>query len=335
MCRNTAEGGRRCPSCVDQDKRSGHNRAAYAFRAYLNQQGGPLPVLEAQESKITTPLVNMPSVEELQLLNQELQNTQKHKERLSILRQHLELGNPDSPKIPTPAHKVAIRIQEAFNSEITLPDGRKMAVTMDSITFTDGNVCVAGTLHSEIEGEEEEGLESVGNWVRTFVIEKNQTPYANYKELTIDSDFQNMRLGQKLLAHFDSIALACGITKVTMEANLDIGGYAWAKAGYDWDTNTGTGEEPWVLKNEHKIQRTLALMATTHGDPNDEIKKMITRLNKSYSPNYPTPLEVAMVGRSNTFIGVASIFDMQKKSEMWAGKKALLGSTWGGVRKLS
>lgn len=222
--------------------------------------------------------------------------------------------NPDLLK---QAHDIADAFRRSFHTEITLPDGKVITCSADGFTF-DG---VAREL--EVTGVLLEGGESVGTWTRSLNFEgfpEKSEGYAQYELLEIGKEYQNLRLGTKLLVHFDSVMLAAGVTEVRLHANMDIGGYAWAKAGYDWDQSE-TSE--FVPNKEHKLQGRLRKYANEHVDPGGQIKEMINRLNKPYDSNYPTPLEVALLGR-----------DSKDRSGLWAGKKALLNSKWDAVRRL-
>lgn len=326
MCRGVADGGRRCPSCLDRNKKSSYDRASYAASAaavaMLKVDESLIPQLSAIEvTAAVNSYSNLPNVSEIT----ELIAGTKSRETILVTPSTLK-ETEKGDEFNQLGQETGRRILEGFSCKIILDGGRTLTVeaTGTRIYCEEWTFYVNGTI--SLDGE------LVGRWERSFekLRGNGEKPEAHYDYLMLRDKVQGQRLGQKLLTHFDTAVLAMGIRRVKIEANLDVGGYAWAKAGYDWDSDPDSPEAklmPWVAKDNHYLQHSLALVIKTKGDPSGEIKKMITRLNQPYSPSYPTPLELAMLGREQAAEA--------NGQEMWVGKKIMLATTWYGSRTLS
>lgn len=103
----------------------------------------------------------------------------------------------------------------------------------------------------------------------------------------------------------EGVYRASGVREVQLTANEDVGGYAWAKQGYDWFG-----------------QQTVDTMADQLDRAKDpRIRALAKRLRSSDPAKRPTPLEISMVGWT-------------EGATTWPGKEAMLGATWEGVKKL-
>ena len=84
---------------------------------------------------------------------------------------------------------------------------------------------------------EEQGGKRIGDYSR-FINPDDHSAYSSFFEL--NSSKQHSDIGKKVLAGNIATYEALGIDKVSVHANIDVGGYAWAKYGYvptkdDWD----------------------------------------------------------------------------------------------------
>ena len=138
---------------------------------------------------------------------------------------------------------------------------------------------------------------------------------------------------------------AQGITEVTLEANIDVGGYTWARFGFDWKGRrvpifTGDPDDQdevqWHLdgiERDHYrikafIERSLeSVMADVTADPIDidlyeevweQVSFMLENLESLPASEWPTPLEIAMLG-------------YEPGASTWPGKRAMLNSLWQAV----
>jgi hypothetical protein len=114
--------------------------------------------------------------------------------------------------------------------------------------------------------------------------------------------------GKHLFRTSMGVYKALGVTEVGVTANIDVGGYAWARFGYlprDWRGLRAN------------LQARLENLRRGRRDPGADIAEKITRVLQSDSPE-----------------ALWAIADM-RVGERQIGKELLLGTHWGGVMKLS
>jgi hypothetical protein len=119
---------------------------------------------------------------------------------------------------------------------------------------------------------------------------------------------ENVR-GQGFMTRFNSAAethyRAAGVTEIELTAGKSVGGYAWAKAGYDFARQSDRSDVAVRAKGQ---------LQTFDPAGRSAVQSVLSR------PSF-TPLEMAMAGWS-------------AGATTWPGKKVMLGSEWDGVRKL-
>lgn len=130
-----------------------------------------------------------------------------------------------------------------------------------------------------------------------------------------------------------------GVTQVQLNANIDIGGVAWARAGYDWQAEDDPGK---IARRMDEVQR---LAAGGEVDPDSEeflyppeidripadrreeqlelARQMRARLEQESfgEDDYPTPFEVSDLGR----------WEGAGRDDWWIGRVIMTGSDWNGV----
>lgn len=108
-----------------------------------------------------------------------------------------------------------------------------------------------------------------------------------------------------------------GIDRITLFTD-DVGGYAWAKAGFDFENRDGPKHVATLLGRKLRSkegQRDLPQRVITDGE------ELIRRAQSSIRDERPTPMEFAMLGWA-------------PGATTWVGKESMLGSGWGGVKEL-
>jgi hypothetical protein len=108
-----------------------------------------------------------------------------------------------------------------------------------------------------------------------------------------------------------------GLAYIKVTANIDVGGYTWARHGFDWD---GPGGPQTIAA------RLRGLLDRPFGEQQRQAAEdMLRRLALPYGdPDFPTPYEVSQVGRQPG----------QGRTDTWIGKAAMLGSLWKGIKWL-
>jgi hypothetical protein len=321
---------RRCASCLDKDKRSAANSAYYSANKYSTGTSFRNTVLSAiglrkdelidTQSERLTILENMPQVDQLRSFTDRMK-AESNKNTIAItydnkgLYESTSLGN-DSTELKELAVEISEKVAQGFEAEMFSPHKDVIKCTVGTVTFNAlGSLRVGGSIfHNGIY---------VGSWLRSVKFGTGVTEnHMVYELMDINEEQQGKKIGTSFIGHFDSIALAMGINRIKLEANLDIGGYAWAKHGYDWDTEYG---EP----DTKTMQTKLLRYASENNDTTaTEARALANRLAQPFDHNYPTPLEIAMTGYQSRDTD-------NSNREMWLGKTIMLESAWWGTRKLT
>lgn len=172
-----------------------------------------------------------------------------------------------------------------------------------------------------------------------------------YHELfSVKEAFQGFGFGAQINDALVAMYRRNGMSRIELEANIDVGGYTWARFGYDWalrypdvaefyvgsDKDDGDyggsylalGElqdqiEYLLLQARNKLPSwTVAVDASERGRYlsmwNAVIDDMAYKVANDEPGYWPSPIEIATIGRAPGM-------------EMWPGKATMLGSHWQGV----
>jgi hypothetical protein len=129
----------------------------------------------------------------------------------------------------------------------------------------------------------------------------------NHNYLVLDPGQRGQGFATRFNAHAEETYRANGIKMITLHANIDVGGYAWARAGYDFrnaQTRSSTASSAVV----ESIKR---------GHP----RAAIDRFRELLHSGTASPLDIAMVGHT-------------PGATTWPGKEIMLDSDWQGVKML-
>lgn len=123
--------------------------------------------------------------------------------------------------------------------------------------------------------------------------------------MMMDPRLQGQGFATRYNAKVEDAYRAAGIEEITLEAGKTVGGYAWARAGYDFaDSRSRAG-----------VARRAKESAKRYGpDVQDEIARVAGNRKAS-------PVEFAMIGHT-------------PGATTWPGKEIMLGSDWQGVKRL-
>ena len=145
----------------------------------------------------------------------------------------------------------------------------------------------------------------VGESVRT--IHPPGQARVNHNYLVLDKGIRGQGFATRFNAQAEDAYRANGIKIITLHADIDVGGYAWARAGYDFRSNqTRSATVAWAY-----------VQAITRNYP-PEVTREFRDLMMS---GRATPLDLAMVGHTSGAL-------------TWPGKEIMLESDWQGVKTL-
>jgi hypothetical protein len=178
-----------------------------------------------------------------------------------------------------------------------------------------------------------------GNTIGTFerrLVSDLGLRTAVHDQLMLDNQYQGQGFAARWNAHVEAVLAAAGYDRIKLLADMTVGGYAWARAGWDWD------EYPDSLV-EH-LHRTFdaddaALEAAFPGAGRriPQLRRQLGELVDRFleddgriapEERWPTPWEVSELGRDMTWVTDRGV-------TLWPGKSLLIhGPSWKAVKDL-
>jgi hypothetical protein len=131
---------------------------------------------------------------------------------------------------------------------------------------------------------------------------------------TLDKAHQGKGIATKLKVATDEMWRVQGVTNIDVHANIDVGGYTWARQGFGWNEMLGSADK--------QCQK---LINQNAGRADPEIKEVSNWLQvRLMDGNPPSPFQIAEYGRPPG----------AKSTDTWPGKKFLLNRHWYGTRTI-
>ncbi|MGW0432201.1 hypothetical protein ACWDV4_06605 [Micromonospora sp. NPDC003197] len=197
----------------------------------------------------------------------------------------------------------------------------------------------------------------VGRVTRTFSRDADGFLYVEHNSLRLYAQAQGQGFASRFNRFLEDWYRYSGVSHIEVHAAGEIGGYAWARAGFDWAPNTEhranailgelRGEvgildsdaalvERWLagdhsadighLRQKYGIDDPQALATELRRQQAEGQQILDQAANNTFgSTNYPTPNEIARAGWNG----------QTGRDASWVGKRALLGSDWKGVKPIS
>lgn len=262
--------------------------------------------------------------------------------------------NPPPPtSAPTPAEPprrrlvdevIAKPVDEGGLSEAEIREGiadvidgeyAGFTVQVESVSSYPDQTIAYGKIYHPDAGE-------VGRVTRMLNREDDGTLWAYHAFLSIREDVRAQGFSQAFNAHLEDWYRESGVDRIELNANIDVGGYAWARAGYDWADEESAMDILFRLKERadeyERLADQLRTLVNTGGRP--DLARQVASLDDQVAAardildqaehtafgdvDYPTSYEVSQCGR---WTGAG-------KDDVWLGKAAMLGSNWNGVKPL-
>lgn len=189
---------------------------------------------------------------------------------------------------------------------------------------TEGGEGDGGSLY--VRGYIMKGKDQVAAFERTLVNE-GKAIVVNHDEFIVNGSKQGKGLGDRFNAHAMSVYQEIGVDRITLEAGLEVGGYAWARQGFRFNGD-GASRAKYLNfaldRAEARIKHIPALR-----EHKTELLKQSRALRKAIATGKDVqPIHIASLGEKHKH---TTNDDNGNQITNWAGKDALLGTTWKGV----
>ncbi|MEU8374173.1 glycosyltransferase [Micromonospora sp. NPDC048894] len=197
---------------------------------------------------------------------------------------------------------------------------------------------------------------SVGRVVRVFQRDHDGSLFVEHTSLRLAESVQGRGFAREWNAYLEDWYRESGVQRIEVHAASTVGGYAWARDGYDWAPDTGHRANAVLDRLRAELREVDADIALA-GRPTDgpvDPDRLRARygttdpqrvLAEAYrqreagreildraarhpfgSSRYPTPFEISQAGWGEHHQG---------RDASWIGKRALLGADWKGVKPVS
>jgi hypothetical protein len=194
---------------------------------------------------------------------------------------------------------------------------------------------VRGLVFDESTGD---GGREAGLWERAYYRDHRGKLIAVHAYLSLENGYQGRGFAAAFNANLERWYREQGVERIDLHANIDVGGYAWARAGYDFlddesasdvldrlraEVQELTGEAESMMRNARAstgaAAEDLRRYAAVLDAQIEEAKGILERAEYEQfgSADFPTPYEISQCGR--TAVG---------DGEQWIGKTTMLGSDW-------
>ncbi len=151
----------------------------------------------------------------------------------------------------------------------------------------------------------------IGKVERVVETGRNGETWVHNALFTLAPEYQRQGIARSVTKVLEEWYRASGVTGVKVEANIDVGGYTWARMGFGWDP---------VRHNKITMDRFLDRLIDKRADV-ETVERMRAIVESSPMAEWPTPYDLAMVG-------------WEEGSVSWPGKRAMLTTTWYGKKAL-
>jgi hypothetical protein len=268
------------------------------------------------------------------------------------------------------------RLLSAIHADASTPAGRKAAkaqlaagingryagldVEVTHASGYAGRLGYSGTIKDPATGT------SVGKFARLVDRDSDGRLYAVHDHLEIKRKYQGSGFQAEFNGNLIDWYRRSGVEYVKVGANIDVGGYAWARAGYDFaDDHSAltlyTMLHGQLLEIDGQPRRALRWLDDAHTTPSYvwdgpvvfEAKPAWTqaKLRKTFAGASDAEIERQLdIGRrfvesleGRTFgVDLPSAYELSQlgrwpgagKDDVWIGKEIMLGSSWLGVLRL-
>jgi hypothetical protein len=219
----------------------------------------------------------------------------------------------------------ARQMEEMYNRDGGLGDSgftvKVNSVSARSAAGLGGSIAVNGRIH-DANGYD------IGEIIRTIRFGNSGKPLEIHNDyLSIKKENQGQGFAKDLYRRQEDWAIKQGVRKITIEANIDIGSYAWARAGYDFTradhavnyVSKMLNSAESRLGDDHAVTRHLR---RTHQMMIGDLTSMPPSAHgKPPLTSWPTPFDLSRIGYT-------------PGATTWPGKALMLSTKWDAIKYL-
>jgi len=145
-------------------------------------------------------------------------------------------------------------------------------------------------------------------------------------QFSVAKDLQGHGIGAKMTAALEDLWRSEGIETVTVGANADVGGYAWARLGFEFKDPAQAAE--FVSDAQKQITKYAPIWAKkVSPEYAEDVKAQVQALKaRADAGDKVLPAEIAMLGYRK---------GLDDPPFYWLGKRVMLGTSWDGVKDIS
>jgi GNAT superfamily N-acetyltransferase len=206
-------------------------------------------------------------------------------------------------------------VRDAFEGEW---GGLRSQVHWIGATQDGGNIHVIGRVLDEND-------EEVGEFIRDIFPTSDKS--VHHQSLYLSPSVQGRGFAKGFLSQSEAHYRAQGMEYITVQASDDVGGYAWARAGFTW----GDG------RPSDSVIQGMQFFAESYPDHPTvpKIQSMLKDIRDSRVTRKPTPREISELGEGTDDIEYGEFWTSPRSgTKIHAGAAILLGSEWEGVKDI-
>lgn len=220
-------------------------------------------------------------------------------------------------RTPETGGDLATFVKTADRNELTETFGRSLNFT-DPVTGLRAEINESSAWKGDEDGVVWHGKifdsdgNKVGSFDRALSIDREGSLIVHHDLFKLNRQVRGGGFASRWNQHAEDWYSSQGVHRIELNANIDVGGYAWARSGYDWRDIKGA-----------KSTMNRVMKEAPVGSPDRKAAlAMKSRFDKAVSADdLPTPYELSRVGYSEGL-------------DMWPGKAGMLGSDWDGKKVL-
>lgn len=172
-----------------------------------------------------------------------------------------------------------------------------------------------------VNGKIMQGKTEVGEFTRYIMQGQDGALFAVHELLDIKGDHQGRGIADRLNAHSVSVYQRMGVDRIQLEAELDVGGYAWARQGFRFDDG-GNDHIRQGMLNEVMARAESNRVRANGIDPKQDVADRDALHRASDAGEDVQPIDIARIGEARA---------RALGEDTWYGKEILLGNSWSGV----